>query len=57
MAEFTLPTNSRVKKGKHFKAEGATNVRKFVVYRYDPDSGENPRIDTNDIDMDKCGPM
>ena len=35
----------------------AKNVRKFVVYRYDPDSGENPRIDTYDIDMDKCGPM
>ena len=58
MAEFTLPPNSRVKKGKHFAAEaGATNIRKFVVYRYDPDSGENPRIDTYEVDMDKCGPM
>jgi len=58
MAQFILPPNSRVKKGKHFPAaEGATNVRKFVIYRYDPDSGENPRIDTYDVDMDKCGPM
>ena len=57
MAQFILPPNSRVKKGKHFKADDAKNVRKFVVYRYDPDSGENPRIDTYDIDMDKCGPM
>jgi len=59
MAEFRLPKKSRVnKKGKHFKApEGAKNVRDFKVYRYDPDSGENPRIDTYQVDMDDCGPM
>jgi succinate dehydrogenase / fumarate reductase iron-sulfur subunit len=32
-------------------------VRAFKVYRYDPDSGQNPRIDTYHLDMDKCGPM
>ncbi len=57
MVEFTLPRNSVVKKGKHFKAEGATNIRLFQVYRWDPDSGENPRIDSYEIDMDHCGPM
>ena len=58
MAEFRLPPNSRIKKGRHFPApQGATNVRSFAVYRYDPDSGENPRVDTYDVDMDKCGPM
>ena len=58
MAEFRLPANSIVKKGHHFPApEGATNVRRFEVYRYDPDSGENPRIDSYDLDMDACGPM
>lgn len=58
MAEFRLPKNSRITKGKHFPAsEGATNVRTFRIYRYDPDSGENPRLDSYDVDLDKCGPM
>jgi len=58
MAEFTLPKNSKVKKGKSFKApEGATNTRTFSVYRWDPDSGENPRMDSYEVDMDSCGPM
>ncbi|MFT7459653.1 MAG: succinate dehydrogenase / fumarate reductase iron-sulfur subunit [Planctomycetota bacterium] len=58
MAEFTLPKNSKVKKGKSFNAaEGASNKRTFRIYRWDPDSGENPRIDTYEIDVDKCGPM
>ena len=58
MAEFTLPPNSRIKKGNHFAApDGAGNVRRFVVYRYDPSNGENPRMDTYDVDMDTCGPM
>ncbi len=58
MAEFTLPANSIVKAGKTFKAPaGANNVKRFVVYRYDPDSGENPRTDTFEVDLDDCGPM
>ncbi|MCH8866135.1 MAG: succinate dehydrogenase iron-sulfur subunit [Proteobacteria bacterium] len=32
-------------------------MRCFAVYRYDPDSDENPRVDTYDVDMDTCGPM
>ena len=36
---------------------GATRVRRFRVYRYDPDSGENPRLDTFEVDLDHCGPM
>jgi succinate dehydrogenase / fumarate reductase iron-sulfur subunit len=58
MAEFQLPKNSRMTVGKTWpKPQGATNVRAFKVYRYDPDSGQNPRIDTYHLDMDKCGPM
>jgi len=59
MAEFTLPANSKIKrKGKtHKAAADASNVRPFKVYRYDPDSGENPRYDTYEIDLDTCGPM
>ena len=58
MAEFTLPKNSKIGKGRHFKAPaGATRVRTFKVYRWNPDDGQNPRTDTYEIDLDKCGPM
>ena len=58
MVEFTLPKNSKIKTGRTHKAlNGAKNIRKFKVYRYDADSGENPRVDTFELDMDKCGPM
>ena len=59
MAEFKLPSNSIVKQnGNVFKAPaGATNVRNFKIYRYNPDSSENPRIDTYEVDLDSCGPM
>ncbi len=58
MAEFTLPKNSVVTEGKTFKAPAdAKNVRRFEVYRWDPDSGENPRVDSYELDLDDCGPM
>ncbi len=58
MVEFTLPANSKVKKGKTFKApQGAKRVRNFHIYRYDQDSGENPRLDNFEVDLDDCGPM
>ncbi|MEP7313076.1 MAG: succinate dehydrogenase iron-sulfur subunit [Pseudomonadota bacterium] len=59
MAEFRLPPGSRINKnGKQFKAAaGARKPRKFRIYRFDPDSGENPRIDTYELDMAACGPM
>ncbi len=57
MAQFTLPKNSKIGKGKHFAAPGAARVKNFQIYRWDPDSGENPRTDTYEVDLDKCGPM
>ncbi|MSR14675.1 MAG: succinate dehydrogenase iron-sulfur subunit [Gammaproteobacteria bacterium] len=58
MAEFSLPKNSQVLPGKRVEAAaGAKRARNIRVYRYDPDSGENPRLDTYEIDLDKCGPM
>ena len=58
MAEFTLPKNSRVKPGRSFApAPGATRVRDFKVYRWNPDDGENPSMDTYALDLDACGPM
>ena len=58
MAEFKLPANSVVKHGKTWPApEGARNLRRVIIYRYDPESDENPRTDTYQIDLDDCGPM
>jgi len=58
MAEFTLPANSVVKKGKSFPPpDGATRTRRFRVYRWDPDGSDNPRTDTYEVDLDTCGPM
>ena len=58
MVELTLPKNSKVGKGRTFKAPaGATNVRAFSIYRWNPDDGQNPRTDTYEIDLDTCGPM
>jgi len=48
MAQLTLPKNSKIDKaaGKTFKAPaGAKNVRAFKIYRYDPDSQANPRVE------------
>jgi len=58
MVEFTLPKNSVVQKGQHFAApEDATRVKRVEVYRWDPDTDDNPRIDSYDIDLDQCGEM
>ena len=52
MAEFTLPKNSKVKKGQHHAAQpGAKQVRTFHVYRWDPEVGGNPRMDSYDVDV------
>ncbi len=58
MATFTLPKNSKIIPGKTHKAPaGATNVKAFNIYRWNPDDGENPHMDTYEIDLDACGPM
>ena len=58
MVEFTLPKNSRVGEGKTWpEPENARNTREFRVYRWNPDEGQNPRVDTYLVDLDDCGPM
>ena len=58
MAEFRLPANSRIVKGvTHRAAAGAREVRTFRIYRFNPDSGENPRLDTFELEVKSCGPM
>ncbi|MEK9706502.1 MAG: succinate dehydrogenase iron-sulfur subunit [Alphaproteobacteria bacterium] len=58
MAEFTLPRNSKIGKGKTVKAPpGAKRTKEFNVYRWNPDDGKNPVMDTYEVDLDSCGPM
>jgi len=58
MAEFALPANSKIKQGKaHPAPAGATDLRTFKIYRWSPDDGENPSVDTYQVDMSTCGPM
>ena len=57
MVQFTLPKNSQIVQGKTWPKPSSGNIRGFKVYRWNPDNGENPRVDTYYIDTDKCGPM
>jgi succinate dehydrogenase / fumarate reductase iron-sulfur subunit len=58
MATFTLPANSKITgKSRAYSAAGGGRSKTFRIYRFDPDSGENPRYDTFEIDLDDCGPM
>jgi succinate dehydrogenase / fumarate reductase iron-sulfur subunit len=58
MVEFALPKNSRVETGKKYPAtNGAKNLKEVQVYRYEPEDGKNPHIDTFEVDLDACGPM
>ena len=58
MVEFALPKNSRITGGKTWpKPAGATETREFKVYRWNPDDGKNPSVDTYFIDTHDCGPM
>jgi succinate dehydrogenase / fumarate reductase iron-sulfur subunit len=58
MALLRLPPRSRVRTGTWHGAAGqAAHARRFRVYRFDPDSDHNPRIDTYEIDIVACGPM
>ncbi|MEP5155579.1 succinate dehydrogenase iron-sulfur subunit [Planktotalea sp.] len=58
MVQLTLPKNSRMVTGKTWpKPEGVNNLRKFQIYRWNPDDGKNPSLDTYWVDMDNCGPM
>ncbi len=55
---FGLSDCSRVNPGRSWPApEGATRVKQLQVYRYDPEGGTGPRLDTYAIDLDNCGPM
>jgi len=58
MVQLTLPKNSTIAAGRIYKDDtGAANLKRFCIYRWNPDDGQNPRIDTYEVDVGKCGPM
>ena len=58
MVEFTLPKNSTITEGKAWPAPaGARSLREYRIYRWNPDDGRNPRLDTYQVDVGDCGPM
>src|SRR5829696_3876169 len=55
---FGVSSESRIERGKTWPAPaGAMRVKAFEIYRYDPDTGENPRLDTFEVDLEDCGPV
>jgi succinate dehydrogenase / fumarate reductase, iron-sulfur subunit len=58
MVELSLPKNSQITKGKVWpKPASAKKVTEFHIYRWNPDDGRNPRLDTFYVDREDCGPM
>lgn len=58
MVQLTLPKNSQIGKGKTWNKPGSGgNWKEFQVYRWNPEDGQNPRMDTYHVDMSDCGPM
>jgi len=57
LADFFLPRNSVPKKGRAWPAEAGQRLKTFKIYRYDPETGANPRFDRYSIDLERCGPM
>ena len=54
MVQLTLPKNSKMTKGKVWNKPEGKKVRKFEVYRWNPDDTENPHVDTYHLDMAQC---
>ena len=58
MAQFVLSKNSKVKKGRDINSTKIGKKTKTLkVYRYNPEVGENPRVDTFVVNEDECGTM
>jgi succinate dehydrogenase / fumarate reductase, iron-sulfur subunit len=58
MVQLTLPKNSKVTAGKAWPAPPAAGgLREYRIYRWNPDDGRNPRLDTYQVDLGDCGPM
>lgn len=51
-----MAPESRIARGETWSASAdAVRVNPFEIYRYDPDSSKNPRLDIFEVDPDDCG--
>ena len=58
MVQLNLPKNSKITDGRTWPAPAAAKeTREYKVYRWNPEDGKNPRIDTYQVDVADCGPM
>lgn len=58
MVQLRLPPNSRIQKGKaYLSPTKGGRMKLFKIYRYDPETQDNPRWDTYEVNLDECGPM
>lgn len=58
MVAIRLPAASRPHVGKTWPVpQAAARIRRFQIYRWDPDKGGNPTLDMYSLDLDACGPM
>jgi hypothetical protein len=58
MVELTLPKNSKIQQGKVWPHHpNAKREREFRIYRWNPDDGKNPQVDTYYVDLEESGPM
>ena len=63
MVQFRLPKGSQVRSGKTWDPPKSQDgkppkrAKRLRVYRYDPETDQNPRLDTYTIDTTDCGPM
>ena len=59
MVQLTLPKNSKVQKGKTWNEPTGDKSHwgQFDIYRWDPETGDNPRVDTYYVNIKDCGPM
>ena len=55
MAELTLPKNSNAPARAHIATPGAKKPKTFKIYRWNPDDGQNPRLDSYQVDLAACG--
>jgi succinate dehydrogenase / fumarate reductase iron-sulfur subunit len=58
MVEFTLPANSKIGTGKtHPPPPSPKQPRRFNIYRWNPEDGKNPVLDTYTVDLAEIAPM
>ncbi len=58
MVQLSLPKNSKITTGKTWFDDSTNpNLKEFHIYRWSPDTPQNPQIDIYHLDLETTGPM